>query len=72
MCDIICQQDKFRLTHKTIYEPTGWEGSVGLPDGCDPSKWLKYCYKFKFIWSAEIKKTKDVFMWIYVGHFMFT
>ena len=72
MWDIICQQDKFRLTHKTVCWPPVWDGILGLRDGCGASKWLRYCNTVKFILSGETKQTKEGFMWIYVGYYMST
>ena len=33
MWDIICQQNIYRLTYKTVSRPTGWDGSLGHRDG---------------------------------------
>ena len=59
MSDIIRQQDMYRLAYKTVYWPTGCDGSVVLLDGYDASKWLRYCYMVKFIWNGEIKQMKN-------------
>ena len=72
MWDVICQQDKYRLTYKTVSSPTGWFGSVGLLDGYDASKCLGYCNTVKFIWIGDMKQMKEGFMWIYVWYYMST
>ena len=56
MWEIICQQDIYILTYKTVIWPTGRDSSVGLRDGYDASKWLTHCNTVKFVWSGEIKQ----------------
>ena len=81
MWHIICQQNVLRLTseavtilydYKTVTWPTGWDGSVGLLDGYNASKWLRCSNMVKFIWSGDIKQTKGGSIRIYVGYYMST
>ena len=72
MWEIKCQQNKYGLTYKTAFRPTGWDGSVGHFDGYDTSFWLRYFNMAKFVWSGEIKQMKVGFMWIYVVYYMIT
>ena len=37
ICDIICQQNIYRLTYKTASLPRGWDCSVSHYDGYDAS-----------------------------------
>ena len=70
MWDTFCPHVEYRLRYKTVSWPTGVDGSVILLDGYDASKWLRYCYTVKFIWSGEIKQMNEAFMWIYVSNYM--
>ena len=72
MWDIICQQNIYRQTYKTVSWPTIWNRSVGILDGYGASKCLWYCNTVQFVWSGEIKQMNEGFMWIYVWYYKST
>ena len=62
MWDIVYQQNVYRQTYKTVYWPTGRDGSGCDLDSYEALKWLRYCNTSKFYSRGEIKQMMEGLM----------